>query len=160
MKLSLFKRVKQHDFPGDVPKSVKIAMREGKRIDEPNRSKTYRKVVNMRTRATIKRNTQKEICVEQYYNLEVKEILREEIIRIVQYECWGACPLYELANYLTDWCLKNNISIKNIIKDAITIIRDENTRNLDYAYYKYNNKLRMVILFTDDEMNFEDEPTY
>jgi len=60
MKHSLFKRLKQHSFPGDVPKIIKIEMREGKHPDK-KRSKTYRKVVNMRAKATLKERTKQEI---------------------------------------------------------------------------------------------------
>jgi hypothetical protein len=159
MKLSLFKRVKQHDFPGDVPKSVKIAMREGKRIDEPNRSKTYRKVVNMRTRATLKRNMQKEIQME-LFNPEVAEALEKEIGRILNEEYLGTCTLTHIALHLATWCHKNNVTTKNIMEDVISIITNEDTKNIEYAYHSYNHKLHMVVMWCDDELNFHDELSY
>jgi hypothetical protein len=159
MKLSLFKRVKQHDFPGDVPKSTKIAMREGKRIDEPKRSKTYRKVVNMRTRATLKRNMQKEIQME-LFNPEVAEALEKEIGRILNEEYLGTCTLTHIARCNAICCHKNNVSTKDIMKDVISIITNEDTKNIDYAYHNYQGKLRMVVMWCTDELNFYDELTY
>jgi len=47
-------RIKFHDMPGDVPKQEKIAMLEDKHKDK-KRSKSYKKMIRMRERATIKR---------------------------------------------------------------------------------------------------------
>lgn len=43
-----------HDMPGDVPKQAKIAMLEGKDPDK-RKSKAYKKMLQMRERATLKR---------------------------------------------------------------------------------------------------------
>ena len=53
-------RVKMHDMPGDVHKSEKIAMLEGRHPDK-NRCKSYRAMLRLRERATLKRQAQKEI---------------------------------------------------------------------------------------------------
>lgn len=53
-------RVKMHDMPGDLAKHEKIAMREGRHPDR-KRAKTFRNVVKMRERATLKRQSSKEI---------------------------------------------------------------------------------------------------
>lgn len=71
MKDSDYKRVKHHQFPGDVSRWQKIAMREndinspflnsGKYPLRGNPSKVYRKMVNMKTRAVNKERALKEI---------------------------------------------------------------------------------------------------
>jgi len=53
-------RVKMHQLPGDVHKSEKIAMMEGKH-PEKKRSKSFKKMVRAKERAVLKRRTKKEI---------------------------------------------------------------------------------------------------
>jgi hypothetical protein len=53
-------RVKMRDMPGDVSKQVKIDMLEGKHPDKA-RSKSYKKLVRLRERATLKRQARREV---------------------------------------------------------------------------------------------------
>ncbi len=62
MNLSHFKRVKHRQMPGDVPKAVKIAMRE-----DPGRfpgGHTYVRTLGMRSRAVLKERLLREL-IEQ-----------------------------------------------------------------------------------------------
>ena len=58
-----FKRKKHGQIPGDVPKRVKIAMREGEKVPgvSPSGAKTFRKVVNLNQRAVQKRRARREM---------------------------------------------------------------------------------------------------
>lgn len=78
MKLNEWKRVKHHHYPGDVSKREKVALREkskkklsrsqsykkGKFVVTPKMAKTYRKVINAKTRAVGKRRTKAAIKEE------------------------------------------------------------------------------------------------
>lgn len=50
-----------HSMPGDVAKQTKIEMLEGKHSDK-KRSKSYRNLIHMRERATLKREEEREIA--------------------------------------------------------------------------------------------------
>jgi hypothetical protein len=52
--------VKTHQMPGDVPKSEKIAMLEGKHVDR-KRGRAFRKGLKARERAVLKERTRREI---------------------------------------------------------------------------------------------------
>lgn len=56
MDISGWKRVKHGQLPGDVPKAVKIAFREGK-TKNTRRAKAFNRAVIARTRAQLKERT-------------------------------------------------------------------------------------------------------
>ena len=49
-----------HDMPGDISKQAKIAMLEGK-CEEKSRTKSYKKMLKLRERATLNRQATTEI---------------------------------------------------------------------------------------------------
>lgn len=54
-----YKKLKQHQFPGDISKQQKAAMREGRNKDK--RAKSFMEILYSRMRAVLKRRAQKEI---------------------------------------------------------------------------------------------------
>lgn len=56
-------RVKMHDMPGDVPKREKISMLEGRHKGK-RRAKSFKKLVRMKEKATLRRRAAREIAEE------------------------------------------------------------------------------------------------
>jgi len=160
--------IKLRHFPGCMSKRIQIDLINNIWKDNPNsrseksnrvRSNVYKKIRRMGERARIKERIEQEVQME-LFNPEVAEALEKEIGRILNEEYWGSCTLTQLACHMAEWCHKNNISTKNIMKDTISIIENEDTKNIDYAYHNWKGKLRMVIMWCNDEINFHDELTY
>ena len=63
MRDSDFKRMKHHEFPGDISTQEKASFRAKPSLHK--RAKTYSKMVRTRTRAVLKERSLKEISVQR-----------------------------------------------------------------------------------------------
>ena len=84
-------------------------------------------------------------------NLEIKNALSTEIIRLLDDKYSGGARLPELVADITEWALKNNISTSGLADDVVEIVESEENPIIDCVWYPWRGK-RKIFVFLSYEL--------